>query len=312
MEVIKLSEPYQVSQIPQGDCVLALGFFDGVHLGHQKVIKTAKKKATDLGMKLAVMTFDRQPKLMYQTNPKPPRYLTLLKRKLALFEQLGADIAYVVTFNEALVPMKPQEFVDKYMVGLHAKVIVAGQDYTYGKKELANMDTLAGYARNSFEIIAVKHLIQNGSEYKIGSTTIRKAIDAGQIDEANQLLGYQYQTQGVVVHGFARGRTIGFPTINLEGNKEQRLPAPGVYATKVEIDDQTYLGMASVGYNETFGDDFDLTVEIYLLDFKQDVYGKVATVSWYHWLRPMVKFDSVTELVTQLKADEQATREYFA
>lgn len=312
MEIIKLSEPYQPSQLPKEPSVLALGFFDGVHLGHQKVIKTAKKIACERGLKLAVMTFDRQPKLMYQKHPKPALYLTLLARKLELFEQLGADIAYVVTFDEHLASMGPQEFVDKYMVGLSAQVVVAGQDYTYGKKELANMETLPSFAQGRFDIVAVDHLVLAASTSKVGSTAIRAYLDQGQVDQANELLGYPFQTKGLVVHGFARGRTIGFPTINLEIDPSQHLPAPGVYATQVELLGQTYLGMASVGYNETFGDNFDLTVEIYLLDFAKDVYGQEATVAWYHWLRPMVKFASVAELIDQLKADESNVRQYFA
>lgn len=310
MEVIELTEPYQKEKIPVGDCVLALGFFDGVHRGHQAVIKEAKKQAIKQHQKLAVMTFDRQPKIMYQKNiPSHVQYLTLLKRKLELFAQLGADIAYVVTFNEKMVPMQPQEFVEKYIIGLNATCVVAGADYTYGKKDIANMETLPKFAQGRFKIVSVTHLEDEAQ--KISSTHIRELIDTGDIFQANKLLGYPFQTQGTVVHGFARGRTIGFPTINIKSSLEQRIPAVGVYATKVWIRKNEYIGMASVGYNDTFGDEFDLTVEINLLNFHADVYGEHVKVEWYERMRGMVKFANAKELILQLQKDEIETKRYF-
>lgn len=310
MEVIKLAEPYDLNLISKKPIVLALGFFDGVHLGHQKVILKAKEEAQKRNCALAVMTFDRYPKLAYQNlDPTKVKYLTKTAQKLALFEKLGADLAYVVEFNNNLVPMGPQEFVDKYMAALHATCVVAGQDYTYGKPEIANMTTLKKYSRHRFEIVAVADYLADGQ--RVSSTRIRQAIDQGNLVTANQLLGYCYTFSGEVVHGDARGRTIGFPTLNIAYASDQRLLAEGVYAVKTKVANNWYYGIANIGHNETFGDDRQLTVEVYLFDFNQDVYGQEVVVKWCHYLRPTVKFKTVAELIKQLKNDEIIGRKYF-
>lgn len=310
MKVINLAEPYVKEQIVNQSIVLALGFFDGVHLGHQEVILAAKQKAKQLNCLLAVMTFDRYPKLAYQNlDEATVTYLTKTPTKLELFAKLGVDITYVVEFNQNLVPMKPQEFVDKYMVALHAKCVVAGSDYTYGKPQIANMTTLKDYAQGRFEIVAVPD--KKDQQGRISSTRIRQAIDEGNLQEANFLLGYSYQFGGRVVHGDARGRTIGFPTLNIAYEKDQRLLATGVYAVKTKVADNWYYGVANIGHNETFGDDRQLTVEVYLFDFNQDVYGQDVVVKWCHYLRPTMKFKTVDELIEQLKNDEIVSRKYF-
>ena len=310
MEVIKLAEPYDLTLIAKQPIVLALGFFDGVHLGHQKVILKAKEEAQKRNCALAVMTFDRYPKLAYQKlDPAKVTYLTKTPQKLALFEKLGADIAYVVEFNDNLVPMGPQEFVDKYMVALHATCVVAGRDYTYGKPEIANMTTLKQYSKGHFAIVAVADYLAAGQ--RVSSTRIRQAIDQGDLTTANQLLGYCYTISGRVVHGDARGRTIGFPTLNIAYALDQRLLAEGVYAVETQIANAVYYGVANIGHNETFGEGKKLTVEVYLFDFDQDVYGQEVTVKWHQYLRPTVKFASVAALIDQLKQDELAGRKYF-
>lgn len=307
MQVINLAEPYDQNLIADEPVVLALGFFDGVHRGHQKVIQTAKTVAQEKHLPLAVMTFDRYPKIAYQgLDPKEVRYLTLLDRKLELFAENDVDLVYVVEFNENLVPMGPQEFVDKYIVGLNAVAAVAGFDFTYGKAEIANMQTLVDYAAGRFEVHEVAQL-QDCAE-KVGSTQIKHALDQGQMDKVNQLLGYQFEISGVVVHGEARGREIGFPTINVQSDDQQKLPAIGVYAVKVEIAGQWYGGMASVSHNETFGPNRNLTVEINLFDVHQDFYDQTVRVLWVKFLRPSVKFSGAEELVEQMKQDELDSR----
>lgn len=311
MEVIDLAEPYMANEIASEPIVLALGFFDGVHRGHQAVIKTAAKKARQLGVKLAVMTFDQHPSVIFQKKKaKELRYLTTLKEKLACFEALGADLAYVVKFDENLAYLSPQTFVDKYIVGLHAKAVVAGKDYTYGPKEKANMQTLPLHAKGRFEVVTVD-LLQE--EKKIGSTSIRKALEKGDLALVTRQLGRCYTTKGVVVHGFERGRKLGFPTLNIETATAKKLPAVGVYAVKVKIadDPNVYFGMASIGYNETFGDDLAKTLEVNLFDFSQMVYGKEVTVFWEEKLRAMVKFSSVKELVAQLEQDKSDAQKIF-
>lgn len=312
MKIVKLKEPYDKNAIVDSPIVLALGFFDGVHRGHQEVIKRAIEKGKSLGVKVAVMTFDRHPKITFQNiDGEKFKYLTMLDEKLEHFKNLGVDIAYVVKFDENLAYLSPQDFIDKYVVGLHAICVVAGQDYTYGKHDIANMDTISDFAKGRFEIITVDHLQRNNQ--KISSTQIRKDLDSGNVEAANLLLGYQYENHGTVEHGFKRGRKIGFPTLNVSIPKNERILGEGVYAVKVKIDKDNswYEGMASIGHNETFGDDLEKTVEINLFNFDKSVYGEKVIVKWYKFLREMVKFDSVEELIDQLNKDKRDTEVFF-
>lgn len=312
MKIVKLKEPYDKNAIVDSPIVLALGFFDGVHRGHQEVIKRAIEKGKSLGVKVAVMTFDRHPEIIFQNiDGEKFKYLTMLDEKLEHFKNLGVDIAYVVKFDENLAYLSPQDFIDKYVVGLHAICVVAGQDYTYGKHDIANMDTISDFAKGRFEIITVDHLQRNNQ--KISSTQIRKDLDSGNVEAANLLLGYQYENHGTVEHGFKRGRKIGFPTLNVSIPKNERILGEGVYAVKVKIDKDNswYEGMASIGHNETFGDDLEKTVEINLFNFDKSVYGEKVIVKWYKFLREMVKFDSVEELIDQLNKDKRDTEVFF-
>jgi len=310
MQVINLNYPDIARQVPAGAITLALGFFDGVHRGHQRVIATARQTARTTGTKLAAMTFDQHPSVVFQqADPDHVRYLTTVAQKETLMAEMGVDILYVLHFDAAVGSMPPQTFVDDLIVGLHAKTVVAGFDYTYGPAEIANMQRLNEYGHDRFDIIEVPKAV-DGTE-KISSTRIRAALDAGEIDEANDLLGYQYETVGTVVHGEARGRTLGFPTANVAHSNNTRVPGIGIYATMVAVQGHWVMGMASVGRNVTFGDDRPITVEIYLLDFKGDIYGQDLTIRWGHRMRGEIKFADAAGLVTQLQQDEQATRVYY-
>lgn len=307
MKVIKIHHPLQKKLIPAGAVVLAMGFFDGVHRGHQQVIKTAKAAAEREGLPLAVLTYDHAPGIVYRQYPGGFKYLSTTPRKLELLEQLGVDLVYLISFTSAFASLSPQEFVDQYLIGFHAQTVVAGFDHTYGKTAVATMARLPEYADGRFNVITVPKFMDDSGQ-KIGSRVIRKAIDQGKIELANQMLGYSYTTTGLVVHGLARGRTLGFPTINVEGPESERLPGIGVYAVQVKIGPKWYGGMASVGYNITFGDQNRLTVEIYLFDFEQLVYGEEVKVRWLCYQRGEMKFNGADELVTQMRHDEQEAR----
>ena len=310
MQVIEISEPLDLQKIPNEDVVLAMGFFDGVHRGHQAVIQRAKEIAAQRHLKLAIMTFDRFPKIYFRNiDPQTVKYVTPLKQRLNRFEQQGIEIAYVARFDEAMARLTPQYFVDHFMVGLHAKVVVAGFDYTYGKPDVANMETLPQYAQGRFDVVAVDRQALNAE--KIGTTQIKKALDQGKIEKVNQLLGYRFNFPGKVVHGEARGRELGFPTLNIQPASDQWIPGIGVYAVRVKVDGQWYQGMCSVSHNETFGDN-PLTIEINLFDFNQMIYGQEVEVEWDQYLRAPVKFESVDQLIAQLKQDQIDTEEYFA
>lgn len=311
MQVIKIHHPLDKKLIPHGPVVLAMGFFDGVHRGHQAVIKTAKDIAEKRHLPLAVLTYDHAPGVVYRQYPGGFKYLSTTKRKLVLLEQLGVDRVYLMSFTSAFASLAPQEFVDQYLISFHAEVVVAGFDHTYGQAAVATMAHLPQYAQGRFEVVTVPKFTINGQQ-KVGSSLIRKDIDTGNVQGANQMLGYPYTTTGIVVHGLARGRTLGFPTLNIETPVQERIPGIGVYAVRVLVGHKWHAGMASVGHNITFGDANGLTVEINLFDFHEMVYGEEVQVQWYQYLRGEEKFAGAADLVAQMKKDEQQARHLLA
>lgn len=311
METIYLHHPYQIEQIPTEPVVLALGYFDGVHVGHQTVIQKAKQEAERRGVKLAVMTFNQHPSIVFQKlDAETMKYLSVIDRKIELMETLGVDYLYVIEFTYDFGTLRPQEFVDQYIVGLHAEAVVAGFDYTYGPKNIADMARLPNYAKKRFDIIEVPAIVAENKE-KISSTSIRQALDDGDMEKVNRFLGYTYQFGGRVMHGDARGRELGFPTANIKLAKQIRLPKVGVYVVSIQVQGVWYRGMASIGYNITFEENRDKTVEVNILDFSRMIYGEKVTVRWHHYLRDEWKFTSVEELIKQLEQDQVDTEAYF-
>lgn len=310
MKIIELHHPYSPEKIPNEEVVLVLGFFDGVHKGHQEVIQMGRSIAEKQNLKLALMTFNQHPSIVFQkVDPDKMQYLTSLQQKEALMQKLGVSLLYEVEFTSAFANLAPQEFIDQYVVDLHAKVVVAGFDYTYGKKEQANMTNMPKYAKGRFEVVTVSEKTENGE--KISSTRIRNALENGEMEEVTNLLGYPYTFEGTVVHGDARGRTLGYPTANIKVKSTVRLPKEGVYVTEIKVGDRWYPSMGSIGHNDTFGQGRQLTVELFILDFHQDIYGETVAIKWHHFLRDQVAFDHVDGLIRQLKEDEINTADYF-
>lgn len=311
MEIIEIHHPINNQTKFADPIVLAMGFFDGVHLGHQKVIKAAVNKAKERGIKSAVLTYDHHPQMVYGAlSPHDRRYLTLPNEKMKLIEQLGIDKVFLINYSYAFQDQTPQEFVDNYIVRFNAEEVVAGFDHTYGAGKEATMEQLSKYANGRFQISIIPPLELR--EQKVSSTSVKEKLDVGDVKTVQQLLGRPFSINGPIVHGEQVGRTIGFPTINVAVDPLKWLPGIGIYVTKVKIGDNYYQGMASIGKNVTFYDDHPVTIEINLLDFNQNVYGENVTIYWLDWLRGEVKFADVDELIDQLKLDETATRRFFA
>ncbi|KAF1296750.1 riboflavin biosynthesis protein RibF [Enterococcus sp. JM4C] len=310
MEIIKIRHPYKQAEIPAEKVVLVLGFFDGVHRGHQKVIETGKKLAEKHQLKLALMTFNQHPSIVFQkVMPENMRYLTSLEQKERHMAELGVDYLYEVEFTSSFASLPPQDFVDQYIVDLHAEYAVSGFDYTYGPKEIADVAHLPEYARGRFEVVTVAK--EEDAGHKISSSRIREMMEKGNMEEVTDLLGYIYEIEGTVIHGDARGRLLGFPTANIKTKSTVRLPAEGVYVSELKVGDTWYPAMGSIGHNDTFGAGRELTVEVFILDFHRDIYGEQVAVRWNHHLRGQVAFDGAEGLIKQLKQDEQDTRDYF-
>lgn len=307
MKVIHLT--YPVKEKFHFKNILALGFFDGVHRGHQHLIKTAKDIAIKKNLPLMVMTFDRHPSEVYANNSKF-NYLNTVEEKAANMEKLGVDYLIIMKFTRAFSEISGQEFVDNVLIKLNADTIVAGFDYTYGPKDKSNMDNLPEYAKGRFEIVKVPKQTFGGK--KIGSTEIRKAICNGKMELASELLGHHYQMSGTVGHGMRNGHKLGFPTANLVWQDKKAIPKIGVYATKTKVNGKWYQSMTSVGYNVTIGQEKRIYIESNLFDFDQDVYDQPMTIKWYKYTRGEIKFDSLEALKDQLKRDQIEIKNYFA
>lgn len=313
MKIIYLHYPYDKTIIPDDKVVLALGFFDGVHRGHQSVIRTAKDIANQNQIKLAAMTFNHHPSVVFDQRTNSPEnslsYITSVSRKAKLMEDLGVNILYVADFTSSFAKQSANQFIDNYIVGLNAETVVAGFDYTFGPIDKANMDILPTLAQGRFDVVKVEKLKVDGE--KASSSRIRSLITIGNIDEANTLLGYPFETHGIVVHGEARGRTLGYPTANIISSENQVVLGIGIYVVEIKIGAEWHQGMASVGKNVTFGKNRKVTTEINILDFKREIYGEEVDIKWYNRIRGEEMFTSAEELVDQLQRDEVATRSFF-
>lgn len=310
MKTIELSYPHTLHKEDLPETVSAIGFFDGIHKGHQKVIQQAIDKAAQNNMESAVITFFPHPSVVLKKDAAHVKYLTLPSEKQEIVEELGVDRVYIIRFNEELSKLSPQAFIDHFIIGLNIQHLVAGFDYSFGHKGKGKMADMQHYARDAFTWETVDKVTLK--EEKISSTRIRQALAAGEMEEAEQLLGRPYTISGVVVKGASRGRELGYPTANLAIPKETLLPKQGVYAARVYRKDRVYGGMANIGTNPTFTEDqVDMSVEVYLFDFDDNLYGEELTMEWLSHTRDEIKFDSKEALIERMQQDDQEIRAYL-
>ena len=303
MKIRRINNELEINQ--EEDTVLVLGYFDGLHKGHQTLFKEARKIATEQGLKIAVLTFPESPKLAFvRYQPELMLHLNHPEERAAHLENLGVDYLYLIDFTSHFSKNTAREFFDKYVSALKAKAVVAGFDYHFGSDK-RKAEELADYFGGRIVIVSSV----NQDDEKISSTRIRETIQNGDVAKAHQLLGYPLSTRGIVVHGNARGRTIGYPTANLAPLDRVVLPADGVYVVDVEHNGKIFRGLASVGKNVTFEGD-ELRFEANLFDFAEEIYGDTIRIIWLDKIRDMVKFDGIEELVAQLKSDEEVARNW--
>lgn len=311
MKVITLQHPYEANNQAWPELVMALGFFDGVHLGHKEVIQKARELADKYNIKSAVMTFDPHPSVILGRDVQHVKYITPLQEKTRQIEKLGIDYLFVVEFSLQFAELLPQQFIDQYIIGLNVKHVVTGFDYTYGRLGKGTTETMPFHARNMFTQTIIPKKAINETE-KISSTLIRNYIHDGKIDLLEPLLGRPYTINGIVVHGDGRGRTLGFPTANVLVTDDYLLPPVGVYAVQVMVNGMWYHAVCNVGYKPTFKKNQDeLTVEAHLLDFSQDIYGEKITIAWHYRIRSEQKFSGVEQLVNQINMDKQTAVDFF-
>ncbi|MFD2443566.1 bifunctional riboflavin kinase/FAD synthetase [Bacillus sp. CGMCC 1.16607] len=309
MEVIKLQHPHQISQMPP--LSVALGFFDGVHLGHQRVILEAKNEANKLGIKSGVMTFDPHPSVVLGKSEKHVEYISPIEDKIQIIQDLGIDYLIIVRFSLEFSHLLPQEFIDQYVIGLNIKHVVAGFDYSYGKMGKGTMETIPFHSRDRFTYTVISKLSIEGE--KISSTLIRKLITNGDTDKLPSLLGRYYQTSGKVIHGDKRGRTIGFPTANIDLSGEYLLPPIGVYAVRLKVENTWFDGVCNIGYKPTFKKEnhHKPSIEVHIFNFDKEIYGFFVTIEWHKYIRKEQKFNGIDELVAQIQLDKEHAMEHL-
>ena len=286
--------------------VLTIGNFDGVHLGHKALFKKVRDRARRLDGKSVVMTFDPHPLEIIQPA-NGPAFITLHERKLKLIEACGIDIAIVVPFNTEFAQISAARFVEDILVErIGVRAIIVGYDYRFGKNREGDLPLLEKMGEQyNFQLEVVSGIQMEG--IVVSSTVIRQLIREGRVKEAARLLGRPYEISGEVVRGRERGgRLLGFPTANVR-TSSQASPKTGIYAVEVEVDDKEHLGAANLGYNPTFGDT-ELSLEVHILDFDGNIYGKPIAVRFIERLRDEKRFSGPEELAVQIRKDVEKAR----
>lgn len=292
--------------MPRAGAAVAVGTFDGIHLGHRALIDGTIAAARDRALVSAVITWDRHPAVTVRPEDVPP-LLTSLDRKLELLEETGVDLVVVLAFDHDFSLWSPERFVEDVLVGgLSAQIVRVGHDWRFGHKAAGDTDLLAKLgAQHGFEVEAVG--LENADEEPVSSTRTRSAIADGDMELATRLLGRPFDVDGLVVRGDGRGATLGYPTANLDIDTSLVRPAQGVYAGRVRVRGDWYRAAVNVGKNPTFGGEV-VRVEAYILDFDEDIYGETLRLEFWHRLRDELKFDSVEELISQMDRDVADTR----
>ena len=284
--------------------VITIGTFDGVHLGHQKIINQVKKEAALIGGSTVIVTFYPHPRKVVHKEQAPLQLLTTLSEKLHLLENCGIDHVVVVPFNESFANQSAAAYVEDFLIGkLHPRVVIIGYDHKFGKDRKGDYRTLELYGKShGFKVIEIPEKILH--EVTISSTAIRAAVKEGEVAKALELLGHPYTVSGQVVKGNQLGRTLGYPTANIHVSEEDKLlPFYGIYAVLVRTENkELFKGMLSIGIRPTIGES-PMTIEVNIFDFNRDIYGTHLTIEFIQRLRDELKFDGLDSLKAALKQD---------
>jgi riboflavin kinase/FMN adenylyltransferase len=290
---------------PAASIALAIGNFDGVHLGHQAIFARLLECARMPGLLPAIMTFEPHPREFFTPKTAPAR-LTSLREKLEMFEAAGVEHVYLCRFDQAFASIGAQAFMDDILRRLDARLILVGNDFRFGADRSGDVTLLSA---SGFEVGCVADVTVNGE--RVSSTAIRKALADGDLARAAALLGRPYSLSGHVTHGDKLGRELGYPTANIH-MLHDRPPLMGIYAVKLAgVAEQALPGVASLGVRPTTKENGQPTLEVHLFDFKQDIYGRHVQVSFLKKLRDEEKFPDLKALTRQIAIDEQMARDFF-
>lgn len=307
MEIITSLKKFHSLDEP---CVIALGTFDGLHRGHQDVIKAAGAYAAEHNCRLAVFTFSNHPFSLIRPEAAP---LSLIdsREKYELLADLGVELLLEVPFDNTLASLSPEDFL-RQLQRLNFHCLAVGENFNFGYHGQGNIATLKHFAAKfNFHLIVRPLVSEQG--LIVSSTEIRQLISSGNIELANKMLGRYYTLSGAVVQGNQRGRLLNFPTANIiPANSHAAVPHAGVYAVKARLADKVYAGMANIGINPTFGDVSEVRLETHIFAFDRNIYGCHLTVEFHKFIRNECKFASAKALQKQLLADQAKCKSFFA
>lgn len=287
--------------------IYALGFFDGVHIGHQALLAECRRLADESGCKAAAITFSSHPDTLVQGVT--PRLINTIEDRVRLLKESGMDEVVVLPFDKKTMSMHWQEFLDRLVETYDAKGLVCGHDFRFGNRGQGNADLLADFCQKngmSFAVVPEQKL----QGITVSSSHIRSLLETGDLTEANKFLGHPHILSGTVVSGRKLGRTLGIPTANLRLPEDTVNLPFGVYACKAMVDGQSYLAVTNIGSRPTVGG-HRITVEPWLLDFEADLYGKHLTLAFYQFLRCEHKFPSLDALKEEICKNAQECRKFF-
>lgn len=291
--------------------ILTLGTFDGVHVGHQKIIQKLIQNASDYNCESLILTFFPHPRMVLQEG-SDIKLLNTIDEKTVLLKKMGLDNLIIHPFDKEFSRLTAEEFVKTILVdALHIQKIIIGYDHRFGRNRLANIDDLILYGKQyNFEVEQIS--AQEIDSVSISSTKIRNAILDGNIALANEYLGYKYVIKGMVINGNQLGRTIGFPTANLKIEENYKLiPKNGVYIVKSTINQKTVFGVMNIGTNPTVNGE-NLSIEVHFFDFDADLYNSKIEISVLERIRDEQKFDSIELLKNQIQEDKETAISFIA
>lgn len=303
MELINDWEQQEAGDRPR--TVFSIGVFDGLHLGHRYLIDQVIKTAGRLKAQSLILTFEPHPLAILAPTAAPP-VLTTLAQKAEVLRSWGLDRLGILRFSREMAALPPKKFLFQFLGKfIEPAGAILGPDFTFGQNAQGGAETIAEWLNqiNPKAKVSIAEP-QSGTDGLYSSSQIRQDLKSGLVENAAAALGRPYQLTGQVVHGQARGRLIGFPTVNL-GHIRQLIPEPGVYVSRAAIDGESYGSMTSIGYNPTFGEQ-PMTVESNIFDFNRFVYGQEISLDFIGRLRAMIRFNSVDQLTAQLEKDRSA------
>lgn len=304
MQSVKIHYQHFDGPKPQ-HAVVTTGTFDGVHLGHQTIIKRLVDEARAINGESVVVTFDPHPRQVLFPNDHGLKLLQTLDEKAKSLDVLGVHHLLVLPFSRSFADWDYETYVRRVLINeLHTHKLIIGYDHQFGKNREGTIENLKRQALiYGFEIEEIP--AKDIDQVHISSTQVRKALTLGDIATANRYLGYSYSLSGMVVRGHQNGRSIGFPTANIAvDNQSKLIPARGVYAVVVLLHDKEYAAMLNIGYRPTFSDEKELSVEVHILDFSSDIYDASVSINFMHRLRDEQKFESLEALKNQLEKDK--------